>query len=59
MKANENVQEGDEKETHDVSLDGALKYEHISAVEGTLDDSFKAHLHLRFKLTVQLELSCT
>ena len=37
----EDVQEGDKKDAHDVSLDGALKYEHVSAVGGTLDDSSK------------------
>ena len=41
LKAIENVQEGDNKDTLNVKLDGALKYEHVSAVEGTLDDSFR------------------
>ena len=37
----EDVQEGDKKCAHDVLFDGALKYEHVIAVEGALDDSFE------------------
>ena len=39
LEAIENVQEGDKKDALDVLLDGAFKYEHVSAVEGVLDDS--------------------
>ena len=39
MKAIEDVEEGDKKDALDVLLDGAIKYDHDSSVEGALDDS--------------------
>ena len=39
LKAIEDVKEGEKKGALDVSLDDALKYEHVSAAEGALDDS--------------------
>ena len=41
LKTIEDVQEGEKKDAIDVLLDGALKYEHVSAVDGFLDDSSK------------------
>ena len=38
-KVIKDVQEGDKKDALDFLLDGALKQEHITAVEGPLDDS--------------------
>ena len=37
LNVTEDVQEGDKKDVLDVLFECALKYEHVSAVESTLD----------------------
>ena len=52
------MKEGHKKDALDDLLDGALKYEHVSAAEGTLADSCEGTpaFEVRVEVTIELHL---
>ena len=61
LRAIKDAQQSTKEDAFDVLVDGALKYEHVSAVESALDGSFEATATFQFEIkgTLGVQLSCT